>query len=112
MFNNIIETRLPFVLILRLKRPGEAGPRSRAGFAAQPPILYLRLIGGGPMLVEEPIMIVDRTEYKGQPVLILKRNENDKYPFSFGLSKARLIIEGFEEIKKFVAENDNKEEKK
>ncbi len=64
------------------------------------------------MLVEEPIMIVDRTEYKGQPVLILKRNENDKYPFSFGLSKARLIIEGFEEIKKFVAENDNKEEKK
>lgn len=62
--------------------------------------------------VEEQIMIVERTEYKGQPVLILKRNENDKYPFSFGLSKARLIIEGFEEIKKFVAENDNKEEKK
>jgi hypothetical protein len=57
-------------------------------------------------------MIVERTEYKGQPVLILKRNENDKYPFSFGLSKARLIIEGFEEVKKFVAENDNKEVKK
>ena len=57
-------------------------------------------------------MIVERTEYKGQPVLILKRNENDKYPFSFGLSKARLIIECFEEIKKFVAENDKKEEKK
>jgi hypothetical protein len=57
-------------------------------------------------------MIVERTEYKGQPVLILKRNENDKYPFSFGLSKARLIIEGFEEIKKFVAENDNKAEEK
>lgn len=57
-------------------------------------------------------MIVERTEYKGQPVLILKRNENDKYPFSFGLSKARLIIEGFEDIKKFVAENDNKEVKK
>ena len=57
-------------------------------------------------------MIVERTEYKGQPVLILKRNENDKYPFSFGLSKARLIIEGIEDVKKFVAENDNKEEKK
>ena len=57
-------------------------------------------------------MIVERTEYKGQPVLILKRNENDKSPFSFGLSKARLIIEGIEDIKKFVAENDNKEEKK
>lgn len=57
-------------------------------------------------------MLVERTEYKGQPVLILKRNENDKYPFSFGLSKARLIIEGIEEIKKFVAENDKKAEEK
>jgi len=57
-------------------------------------------------------MLVEKTEYKGQPVLILKRNENDKYPFSFGLSKARLIIEGFEDIKKFVEENDSKEEKK
>jgi len=57
-------------------------------------------------------MAVERTEYKGQPVIILKRNDNDKYPFSFGLSKARLIIEYFEEIKKFVAEADNKPEEK
>ena len=57
-------------------------------------------------------MPVERTEYKGQPVIILKRNDNDKYPFSFGLSKARLIIEYFEEIKKFVAENDVKTEEK
>ena len=57
-------------------------------------------------------MAVERTEYKGQPVIVLKRNDNDKYPFSFGLSKARLIIEYFEEIKKFVAENDNKTEEK
>jgi len=55
-------------------------------------------------------MIVERTEYKDKPVLVLKRNEEDKYPFSFGLSKARLIIEAIDEIKKFVAEND--EEKK
>jgi hypothetical protein len=59
----------------------------------------------------EEVMIIEKTEYKGQPVLILKRNENDKYQFAFGLSKARLIIEGFEEIKKFVEEHD-KEEKK
>ena len=57
-------------------------------------------------------MAVERTEYKGQPVIILKRNDNDKYPFSFGLSKARLIIEYFEEIKKFVGENDVKTEEK
>lgn len=57
-------------------------------------------------------MIVERTEYKGQPVIILKRNENDRYPFSFGLGKARMILEAINDIKKFVEENDNKEEKK
>jgi len=57
------------------------------------------------------IMIVERTEYKDKPVLVLKRNEDDKYPFSFGLSKARLIIEAIEDIKKFVAENDSEEKK-
>ena len=57
-------------------------------------------------------MIIERTEYKGQPVIILKRNENDRYPFSFGLGKARMILESIEDIKKFVEENDKKEEKK
>jgi hypothetical protein len=51
-------------------------------------------------------MYTERTEYKGQPVIILKRNESDRYPFSFGLSKARMIIEAIDEIKKFVAEHD------
>ena len=45
--------------------------------------------------------MVERGEYKGKPLIIMKRNEDDKYPFSFGLSKARLIVENIEEIKKF-----------
>lgn len=49
--------------------------------------------------------IVERGEFKGKPLLILKRSEDDKYPFSFGLSKARLILDNLEEIKKFVSEN-------
>lgn len=49
--------------------------------------------------------MVERSEYKGKPVLIIKRDENDKYPFVFGLSKARLIMDNLEEIKKFIAEN-------
>ncbi|MDP3143411.1 MAG: hypothetical protein Q8N14_05710 [Candidatus Omnitrophota bacterium] len=47
----------------------------------------------------------ERTEFKGKPVLTLKRNEEDQYPFSFGVSKAKLIVENIEEIKKFVEEN-------
>ena len=49
--------------------------------------------------------IVERGEYKGKPLLIMKRSEDDKYPFSFGISKAKLILENIEEIKKFVEEN-------
>lgn len=49
--------------------------------------------------------MIEKTEFKGKPVIILKRNEEDKYPFSFGLSKAKLIIENYEEIKKFVEDN-------
>ena len=49
--------------------------------------------------------MIERSEYKGKPVLIMKRDENDKYPFAFGLNKARLILDNIEEIKKFVAEN-------
>ena len=50
-------------------------------------------------------MIAERSEFKGKPMLVLKRNEEDQYPFSFGISKAKLILEGLEEIKKFVEEN-------
>jgi len=51
-------------------------------------------------------MIVERSEYKGNPMLVLKRNEDDKFPFSFGLNKAKMILESIDDIKKFVEEND------
>ena len=52
--------------------------------------------------------IVERSEFKGRPMLVLKNDENDKFPFSFGLSKARKILDNVEEIRKFVVENDKK----
>ncbi|MFH0764113.1 MAG: hypothetical protein V1927_03840 [Candidatus Omnitrophota bacterium] len=50
--------------------------------------------------------MVERSEFKGKPVLIVRRSEDDKYPFTFGMSKARLILENLEEIKRFVEENE------
>lgn len=41
-------------------------------------------------------------DYNGNPVIALKRNENDIYPFRFGLRKAQLILDHIDEIKKFV----------
>ena len=57
------------------------------------------------------VKVIERIEFKGKPVLIIKRNEDDKYPFAFGLSKAKLILENLEEIKKFVAENNEEGDK-
>ncbi|MFC1495791.1 hypothetical protein ACFL52_00050 [Candidatus Margulisiibacteriota bacterium] len=51
-------------------------------------------------------MSAERSEFKGKPILVLKNGEDDKYPFSFGMSKARKIIEHIEDIKKFVEENE------
>jgi len=48
--------------------------------------------------------IVEYGEYKGNKLLILKRDENDKFPFSFGKGKARLIVENMDAIKKFAEE--------
>ncbi|NYZ73774.1 hypothetical protein H0O00_01395 [Candidatus Micrarchaeota archaeon] len=48
--------------------------------------------------------IVDYGEYKGNRLIILKRDEDDKFPFSFGKTKAKLIVENFEAIKKFAEE--------
>ncbi len=50
--------------------------------------------------------MIERGEFKGNPILKLKRNEEDRYPFSFGLGKARLILDNIEEVKKFVEDNN------
>ena len=59
---------------------------------------------------ENPEGLVERGEYKGKPLIILRRNTEDKFPFSFGVSKARLILENIEEIKRFVEENGKAQE--
>jgi len=50
-------------------------------------------------------MIAERSEYKGKPMLVLKNGEEDKYPFSFGLGKAKKILEHLDDIRKFVEDN-------
>ena len=39
-------------------------------------------------------------------MIVLKNDEEDKFPFQFGLKKAKLVVENIEEIKKFVEKND------
>ncbi|MCB4790908.1 MAG: hypothetical protein LHV68_03375 [Elusimicrobia bacterium] len=50
--------------------------------------------------------ILTEGEYKGNPMIVIKNAEEDKFPFSFGLKKAKLVVEHIEEIKKFVEKYD------
>jgi len=54
-------------------------------------------------------MIVEESEYRGKPVLTIKNNEQDRFPFSFGIAKAKKILESLEDIKKFVETHDKPE---
>lgn len=47
-------------------------------------------------------MLVEESEFKGNAMLVLKQVEDDKFPFQFGLKKAKLVLEHIEDIKKFV----------
>jgi hypothetical protein len=50
--------------------------------------------------------IVTEGEYKGNPMIVIKNSEEDKFPFQFGLKKAKLIVENIEAIKEFVNKYD------
>lgn len=49
-------------------------------------------------------MTVEFSEFKGNKIIKLKKDDNDQFPFSFGKGKAKLIVENFEAIKQFAEE--------
>ena len=51
-------------------------------------------------------MVVEFNEFKGNKIIVLKRTAEDTYPFSFGVNKAKLILEHIDDIKEFVKENE------
>ncbi|OGF33657.1 hypothetical protein A2223_00080 [Candidatus Falkowbacteria bacterium RIFOXYA2_FULL_35_8] len=51
--------------------------------------------------------MIKRGEYQGKPVISLMKMENDKFPFTFGAAKAKLILANLDEIKKFVEESES-----
>lgn len=54
-------------------------------------------------------MAVSETEFKGNPMIVLGQGDGDRYPFQFGLKKARLVIEHIEAIKACVEKHTQEE---
>jgi len=50
-------------------------------------------------------MTVKYSEYKGHPVIVLI-NEDSEFDFTFGVSKARLILDNIDAIRQFVEDNE------
>lgn len=54
-------------------------------------------------------MVTKQGEFKGNKTISLISESDDEskgfYPFTFGVNKAKLIVENFDDIKKFVEEN-------
>ncbi len=50
-------------------------------------------------------MPIKTGEFKGHPTMSLLKDESDEHPFTFGLTKAKLIIDNIEAIKEFVQSN-------
>jgi len=51
-------------------------------------------------------MVVEFDEYKGNKMIVIKKSDDDTYPFKFGKNKAKLIVENFEAIKTFAEAED------
>jgi hypothetical protein len=57
-------------------------------------------------------VVIERSEYRGNPTVKIRKDtvELDRYPFSFGLVKAKLLLQALEQepdfLKKFVEENE------
>ena len=54
--------------------------------------------------------IASESEFKGNPMLVLRQDPEDRFPFQFGLKKAKLILENIEEIQRFVKRHTEREE--
>lgn len=46
-------------------------------------------------------------EYQGKPMLVLTKAPDDKYPFQFGVSKAKLALANWQAIVDFVERHKN-----
>lgn len=56
-------------------------------------------------IAEQPTVpkTAEISSYNGKPMIVL--SPGSKWPFQFGINKAKLIVEQFDHIKKFVETN-------
>lgn len=54
---------------------------------------------------DAPHALVETGKYKGNPTISFRRTPEDKYPFTMGLAKAKLVLDNIQAIENFVRDN-------
>jgi hypothetical protein len=61
---------------------------------------------------DEVKVVIEHGEYKGNPTLSIRKDteEQERYPFSFGVGKAKLLLAALKQepdfLEKFIEENE------
>ena len=50
--------------------------------------------------------VVEFEDFKGNAMIVLKNDADDRYPFKFGIGKARKVVANYDAIKKWVEEQE------
>ncbi len=53
-------------------------------------------------------VLIDYSDFKGSPMIVLRRNTEDRFPFQFGLQKGRLLVDGIDQIRAWVEREEAK----
>jgi hypothetical protein len=56
-------------------------------------------------------VVIERSEYKGKVTVTIRKDteELDSYPFSFGISKAKLLLQALKQEPNFIEKFVNEE---
>jgi hypothetical protein len=54
--------------------------------------------------------IITEENFKGHPLLVIKKDENDTWPLKIGVKKARLIVASIDDIAEFIEKNSPPQE--
>jgi hypothetical protein len=53
-------------------------------------------------------LLVERGDFGGKPTISIRRGQADKYPFTFGLAKARVLLAVIDDVRQWVSECEEK----
>ena len=91
-----------------VKSPNDITAEQAAKFAIEHPEMFKSAKKASKQI---PLKVTcAESEYKGNAVFVIKKHDDDKWPFQFGVQKAKLLLHPgtLEQLRKFVEKHPSK----